>query len=166
MDLFRDLTALIEEIVTAFSKEPWFFISVAAISLINILVITLAEFFVIRWLRRLETFRGLIYAVLANGFGFIAILISGSIGLIAFSVFFAGAMAGAGAYIIGSLVFILFLLFLTPLLIIFVRFLLFRFLKVTETKFRLVYALLSTLAFLVVFAALWTLTMTILSYFS
>ena len=111
----------------------------------------------------MEAPKNLYYVVSANVFGFLITTIIASIMAFVFLALFATTLGGAWGLAAGSLVGLVILIALIPILIFSVRFFLFRFFEITETKFRLVYSLASTGAVLVGLIGLWSMAMLVLS---
>jgi len=126
----------------------WDFLPLLGVIFVGFLVITVIETFALKSLKRLEAPKNLFFAVSANLVGFLISLILGVVLLYALALFFGATMAGYVGMLVISLIVTIILIVLIPLLIFLTRFFLFRFFAITETKFRVVYSLLSTVCVL------------------
>ncbi len=145
------------------SEELRFFLISCGITFAIFLITAIIEVFVLRAFKRLEAPKNLYYVLAANISGFVITIFVSSLMVFLFLAFFAAALGGVGSVALGSIVGIIVLLLLIPILIFVVRFLLFKILGLAETKFSLIYSLLSTIGVLVVMIALWSLVIFILS---
>ncbi|MGD9589978.1 MAG: hypothetical protein AB7Q37_16545 [Pyrinomonadaceae bacterium] len=122
-------------------------------------VITFVEVFVLRAIQRLEAPKHLYFAASANGIGFILTILISAVLVFLLIAFGASVLGGVGLAMMGTLIGIIVSLVLIPLSLFLVRFFLFRAFKVTDTKFRVLYSLLSSVGVLLTLGVIWALVM-------
>ncbi len=122
----------------------WDFLPLFIVVTLGFIIVTLVETLVLKMLKRLEAPKNLFYAISANVLGFFINIILGVILIYAFAFFFGSTMGGQLGIALISLVVLVVAIAFIPILMFLTRFFLFRFFGVTETKFRVVYALVST----------------------
>ncbi len=122
----------------------WDFLPLFIVITVGFVIVTLVETLVLKMLKRLDAPKNLFYAVSANLLGFFINIILGVVLIYALAFFFGSTMAGQLSIAIISLVVLVVAVALIPILMFITRFFLFRFFGLTETKFRVVYGLVST----------------------
>lgn len=123
----------------------WDFLPLLIVIFVGFSIVTVIETFLLKALKRLEAPKNLFYAVLANFVSFLISLVLGLVLLYTLALLFGAVMAGYSGTFLVSIVAAIILIALIPILIFLARFFLFRIFSVTETKFRVVYSLISTI---------------------
>ena len=122
------------------------FVPLTVVIFFSFVVITAIETLVIKLFKRLESPKNLLYSIAANVAGFLITLVVGILILFAFLIFFSSTMGGAFLLMIVSGIVMVLLIALIPLSIFAARFFLLKSFGLTEeTKFRVIYSIISTI---------------------
>ena len=125
------------------------FIPLAVVTFLSFIGVGVVETFILKLLKRLEAPKNLFYALSANLLGFIITLLVGVLILFAFLSLFSTTLGGAFGLAALSFIVLGILIALIPILMFTARFFLFRYFEITETKFRIIYSLISTISTLI-----------------
>ena len=125
------------------------FIPLAVVTFLSFICVGVVETFILKLLKRLEAPKNLFYALSANLLGFIITLLVGVLILFAFLSLFSTTLGGAFGLAALSFIVLGILIALIPILMFIARFFLFRYFEITETNFRIIYSLISTISTLI-----------------